>query len=112
VTAIARGSLMAMEHGGMRIALSRHHLIRHPMHKPSGLSGVRWTAWAYCAVAAVVLLVGTVVVEAEMCRVAHTSQTTCDLVPDLFYWICAVAAVLFSALATAFWWQETFGPDH
>ena len=81
--------------------MGRHRRIRR----------INYAAWAYASVAAVVVLVGTMIAEAEICRGSHSLEPACDLVSDIFYYLCGLVAVVFAAVATASWWRETFGSD-
>jgi hypothetical protein len=72
---------------------------------------VRWIRRASYAGAAVLVLVGTLLFEGEMCSTSTTSPVYCGLVPIALYWAAGAAAVILSVWAAVSFWRETPGGD-
>ena len=72
---------------------------------------VRWIRRASYAAAAVLVLVGTLLFEGEMCSTSTTSGVYCGLVPAAFYWAAGAVAVILSVWAAVSFWREAQGGD-
>jgi hypothetical protein len=72
---------------------------------------MRWVRRASYAGAALILLVGTWLVEDEMCRTSTTPRIHCALVPAEFYWATGIVAVVFGVWAALSFWRDTPGAD-
>ena len=66
------------------------------MWEQFGALRMPWVRRASYAGAALILLVGTWLVEHEMCRTSMTPRIHCALVPAEFYWATGILSVVLS----------------
>ena len=79
------------------------------MRKPFSVLRIRWIRRALYSGAITAVLVGTWLVEEELCRTSNTVRTGCGAVPGALYWIGAGLALWLAGLAVFSLWFE--GPE-